>query len=256
MSESALVTLAVGEPYLSNWKRFCSAQWQAYAARHGLDLIVVTEPFVPSNRSLSWQKCLVLSQEFAQKYRRIVLLDSDIAINPDAPNVLEQASEELVGGVLCGSHIHDDYKNLFLSRLGKTPIPYERGLGKWHGYQDYAYETYGLPPQQAGVVQAGVLIASPSRHAELFRSVYLGSFIETPLYEQVPLSHALLNGNHFQQIDTRFNSCLCETMLVYHNYLFTEPLGEHVMRAVVRAEFANNFFLHFAYDHELVRFLD
>ena len=256
MNKSALVTLAIGEPYLSNWARICSEKWQAYAARHGFDLIVVTEPFVPSDRSPAWQKCLVLSQDFAQKYRRIVLLDSDIAINPTAPNVLEQAAEEFVGGVLSGSHIHDDLKPLLASRLMNQPIPYERGLRQWNSMQNLAYEEYGLSRQEPGVVQTGVLIASPARHGALFRSIYDGSFTESRSYEQIPLSHALLNAGLFQQIDSRFNSTLYETMLVHHHYLFTDPLGEHVTKSVVRAEFAKNFFLHFAYDQSLIRCLE
>jgi len=34
--------------------------------------------------TMSWQKLLVLNQEFARKYRQVVLLDSDIAINATA----------------------------------------------------------------------------------------------------------------------------------------------------------------------------
>src|SRR5437016_12929944 len=85
LKEGALVTLAIGEHYLSNWQKYCAADWQAYAAKHGYDLIVITEPLDRSPRAMArspaWQKCLVLSQEFARQYHQIVLLDSDIAIN-------------------------------------------------------------------------------------------------------------------------------------------------------------------------------
>jgi hypothetical protein len=261
MNETAIVTIAIGEPYLSNWTRFCSHDWQTYAARHGLDLIVISQPFEQSGRSPAWQKCLVLSQEFAAKYRQVVLVDADVAINPSAPNIIEQVPVESVGGVISGSHIHDDLKSVLLSRLNISPRikqfgPYERGSRAWRNDQNRYYTMHGLlPPQTGGIVQTGVLVASPQHHAAIFRSIYQGTYLEDRGYEQVPLSHALLSGGHFRQIDTRFNSTLFETLMVHHSYLSTESFGENVIRAVVRAEFVNNFFLHFAYDQSLMRFL-
>ena len=40
----AIVALAIGEPYLSNWQKYCAPSWQAYAKKHGYDIIVLTEP--------------------------------------------------------------------------------------------------------------------------------------------------------------------------------------------------------------------
>lgn len=85
MSDVALVALAIGQPYLSNWQKYCAAGWQAYAQKHQLDLILVTEPIDRSpfalSRSPAWQKCLLLGQDFSRNYRQLVILDCDIAIN-------------------------------------------------------------------------------------------------------------------------------------------------------------------------------
>jgi len=255
MNDRALVTLAIGQPCLDNWQRLCAAGWQAYASRHGLDLVVVTEPLVPSERPIPWQKCFVPSHPSAAKYRQIAVLDADIAINPEAPNIFDQVPPERIGGVISGSHIHDDLKLVLLSRLLKKVIPYERGLETWRADQNLAYSNYGLTPQAAGVIQTGVLVVSPQQHAGLFRAVYDAPDPETRQYEQMQLSHAILSAGLLCPIDSRFNSVLFETLLVHHHYLFTAAVGEPVTRAVVHGELANNFFLHFAYNQNLMRFL-
>src|ERR1035437_3334002 len=68
----AIVTLAIGDRYLRHWKHTCEANWRAYAARHDFDVICIDKPLDDSERarkrSPAWQKCLVLSQEFSQRY--------------------------------------------------------------------------------------------------------------------------------------------------------------------------------------------
>jgi hypothetical protein len=265
-NSAAIVTLAIGQPHWTNWQRYCEANWRRYAASHNLDLIVVTHPLDSSprglSRSFSWQKCLVLSQEFASHYRQLAILDADIAINPAAPNIFEQVTPDKVGGVLSGTHIHEDLRIVLLKRLAALNnwpqrTEYAPGDLHWRQFQFDAYEANGLAPGFPALIQGGVLVASPKFHRDRFAAVYAAasSVAESRCYEQVPLSHALLTADLFQPIDSRFNSVLYETLLVHHHYLFTAKLGEPVTRAVVRAEFANNFFLHFAYDPTLMRFL-
>jgi hypothetical protein len=267
MNEAALVTLAVGEPHLSNWRRYCEPGWRAYAAVHGFDVFAFTEPLDRSarglSRSVAWQKCLLLGQEQIRRYRQVVLLDADIAINPAAPSVIDQTRPGSVGGVVSGGHIQEDLRIVLLNRLAavnKWPLhsDYMRGSKPWEAFQSEAYAANGLAPSFPMMVQTGVLVTNPEFHRELFEAVYATDrpTSDSRCYEQVPLSHALLSANIFEPIDSRFNSVLFETLLVHHHYLFTGALGEQVTRAIVRAEMANNFFLHFAYEPSLMRFLD
>ena len=43
-ARTALVTLALGDQFRWLWRRYCRPSWQAYADRHGYDLISITEP--------------------------------------------------------------------------------------------------------------------------------------------------------------------------------------------------------------------
>jgi hypothetical protein len=211
------------------------------------------------SRSLAWQKCLVLSQELARAYRQVALLDSDIVINHEAaPNIFEQVTEEFIGGVISGSHIQEDLRVVMLSRLLGKQFPYERGLRHWEDDQRSLYQPFGLTPIDGGIVQTGVLVASPQQHGELFLEVYQSRYpVKSRTHEQIPLSHAILSSGLFRPIDPRFNSVFYETMLVHYPYLLddTTPAYSELAKRATRTQFANNFFLHFAYDSQFIRFL-
>jgi hypothetical protein len=266
MKKAALVTLAIGEEYLARWKRYCEFGWRRYAERHGLDLIVLTEPIDRSERAIArscaWQKCLVLSQDFVRDYRQVMLLDCDIVINHQtAPDITVQVSEEFIGGVVSGSQIQEDLRVVMLHRRTGVTFDYQRGLAQWNDDQTRFFEEYGLPRIDAGVIQTGVLVASP-RHRDVFRAVYDTDYpVQTRSYEQMPLTHALHTGGLFRPIDTRFNSVFYETMLTHYPYLDprilskTSPGYDLLAGWAVNTQYYNNFFLHFAYDIQFMNYL-
>src|SRR4051794_4715466 len=103
MNESAIVTFVVGEPYVSNWRKYCAGNWQAYAQKHGIDLLPIAAPLDESprarGRSVSWQKCAALTHPRFRDYRQVALIDADVAINSaDAPNIFSAVDEKSVGG--------------------------------------------------------------------------------------------------------------------------------------------------------------
>jgi hypothetical protein len=63
--------------------------------------------------------------------------------------------------------------------------------------------------------------------------------------------------NLFCPIDARFNHVFHETLAVHYPQLLNKNLPDFEMLAkfATRAQFANSFFLHFAYDMQLVRYL-
>jgi hypothetical protein len=261
MKSAAIVTLAIGEKYEWAWKTYCAPSWQLYADKHQFDVIPIVHPLDHSERAASrgvaWQKCLVLSQDFAQKYSQIVLLDSDIVINSlRAPSIVEQVPPERVGGVMSGSHIHEDLRAVLLRRLRGVEPPYQRGFDCWSNDQRQFYRLHGLS-ELAGIVQAGVLVASPRHHRKLFEDVYHEPCGETRSYEQIPLSHALQTSGVFQPIDTRFNSVFFETMQVHYPYLLDRDNPNFALLAqlATRVEYFNSFFLHFAYEIAFMPYL-
>jgi hypothetical protein len=263
VNQVAIVIVAIGEPHLSYWKRHCEASCRAYASKCGYDLIPITQPQDHSAkaqaRSPAWQKCLVPGLGLVSQYRQIVIMDCDIVINvAAAPPITDQVAPEHIGAIISGSHLQEDMRAVLISRLDRHSGPYTPSARLWQDDQARFYTRYGLPPHDAGIVQTGVMVASPKHHRELFEATYHKDWSDNSrTLEQVPLSHGFLTTGVFRQIDVRFNSVFYETMLVHYPYLtnLQTPSYDDLATAAVQTEFANNFFLHFAYAPDMAEFL-
>ena len=239
----AIVTLAIGRAYASRFDALVRPSWAAYCAAHGCDLIAITQPLDASQRAQSrcpsWQKLLVLSQEWSRDYERIVWVDSDILINArSAPDISAGVPIERIGavdqwGIPSRELFPRALERMYASwraqwaRFAENPTPTEyyrnRGLRADAGAGDPAAHAR----LAAHVVQAGVLVTSPAHHAELFEHVYAtgedaGGDVNN--YEMPALSHAILTHDLQHWIDPRFNFCVAEASAIYAPELL-HPLG-------------------------------
>lgn len=269
ISRKAIVTLAVGDRYLQQWKSTCEANWRAYGAQYGFDIICFDKPLDDSarahKRSPAWQKCLILSQDIIQKYDRVVWLDSDILINHRvAPMIDAGVPVEKVGAA-------EEFT--FADNVGHQPRQLlDRLYAHWsksvinYSGQKY-YTNYGLPSEFTKVVQTGVLVLSPPHHRSLLEKVYCNYEEKGGTewnYEMRPLSYELLKDDAVHWIDPRFN--LVWTYLLFLHYPFLvdhkadnslggrvkhklaavmdAPSFATVQRACMTTAFLNSFFFH------------
>ncbi|MBN1680921.1 MAG: hypothetical protein JW966_11580 [Anaerolineae bacterium] len=268
--KTALVTLTLGAAYETCWRDVCATNWQAYADKHGFDLIAITDPLdnspLAQNRHPAWQKCLVLSQDWSATYDRVVWIDADILINvTQSPSIVDDIPVDKVGGVECFA----------------TPTPWyvHESLTRKYDYwgQDNAVQNftgrefharYGLPDDINDVIQTGVMVLSPHHHRELFEHVYHHYEEKNMNAEMRPLSYELVKAGMVHWIDPRFNASWMNNIALYYPFLWNKPkyamdvrsrfgrkinrmLGnepEHdrLRRLCVNAAFINSFFLHFA----------
>jgi hypothetical protein len=253
MSRTALVTLAIGEPHRRLWNTNCKAAWEAYAARHGYDVICLDEPLDTSPRALrrspAWQKLLVLRQPFAKGYDRVVWVDSDVLINPAAPAIDASVPPDRVGAV-------DDYAapspELHAEALRKLHRHWESLGVSFHRDETASdfYAAYGLPAHHESVVHSGVLVLSPSHHRELLERVYF-EYEGRPgdLWgEWRPLSYELLEAGVVEWLDPRFNCHWPAYKALHFPFLLNHP--EHPRaRASAAAALRDVHFLHFSGSH-------
>jgi lipopolysaccharide biosynthesis glycosyltransferase len=259
--QGAIVTLVLGERFQNLWQTYCEWNWRQYAEKHNLDLIVLTEPLDRSDRaqsrSPSWQKCLILSQEFSQNYSQIIWLDADIVINTrKAPSILAEVPADKIGGVASGAYIHPDLRMVLLERLRGEECEYGNADNLWKADQQRFYQSFGF--DFAGdILQAGVLVFNPIEHRELLENVYYSEYPETRSYEQIPLSYEVMRRELFAPINSRFNTVFYEKMVVHYPYLLDKELdGYDILAAyAVVTELENAFFLHFAYDSVFMEYL-
>src|SRR6185437_2993264 len=100
----AIVTLVAGDSYQRLWNLYSRPSWERYAARHSYRLIVLDRALDESaqwgaERSLAWQKLLILGRPELQGVDRVLWLDSDIVINDAAPCAVDGVPEEKIGAV-------------------------------------------------------------------------------------------------------------------------------------------------------------
>lgn len=224
--KKAVVTLAVGKYYADSWNMFCRDNWSRYAARWGYDVICIDRPLDSSaraeGRSSAWQKCLVLSQPWSDKYERIVWVDADILINPYAPDISEGVSLEKVGAT-------DQFTYPTAELYQVATYKYSRSHGKGV-VDDYPGERFhanwGLPQDFSKVVQTGVLVLNYRYHRDVLEYVY-NTYEDKPglNYEMRPLSYELQKRDAVQWIDARFNALWATYQVLYCPFSLTPILN-------------------------------
>lgn len=239
MSNSkAIVTLTLGAVFQFRWQQYCRANWEAYAARHGYDVICLDAPLdtSPTARSAAWQKCLILHQPFALHYERVVWIDADVVFHPDAPCLASQVPPERIGAVDEYATPTPDQYRLALSRLYRAwdelGVPYVD-----NPTPRAFYNNFGLTPGFDQVVQSGLLVLSPSRHRELLGAAYWTVYpVERRNdLEMAALSHALLRSGEVHWLDSRFNSLFAIFLALRAPELLTRPSAAAIQPLVGQA---------------------
>jgi len=237
----AMVTLVVGESYSAIWQQLCEPNWRRYAEKYHLDLICLSQPLDTSKRaqerSAAWQKCLILSQDFAQRYEQVVWMDADIMINNrTAPNVIEGVPVEKVGAAqeITLSHTEPKTARELLDRIGEF-WPHLRPMVRYTA-REY-YTVYGLPDECDQVINTGVMVLSPRHHQALLEKVYY-TYEEKRgrewHQEMRPLSYELNHAGLVHCIDSRFNLMWFPQQLLYYPFLLQPQIGSALPSRVKR----------------------
>lgn len=260
--QTAIATLCAGNKYAGLWRKYCLRSWTAYAQRHGYALEVFEEPLDQSpraaSRSPAWQKCLILSNSRTSSYERVVWVDADIVISPNAPAILDTVPIEKVGAVISGDYFQEDMKAIFMERSTRKKIEPGKTAEAWSAHQRAFYVSAGIDCISSDVIQTGVLVLSQQHRGMLERAYETDLDRSVSAYEQLPLSASILNQGLFHRIDSRFNLVFVERMTVHYPYLLNKNLINYAAAALmaVMTEYSNSYFLHFAYDQGFMEFLD
>lgn len=244
-NRKALVTLVIGREYERMFARYCQPSWTAYCNKFSYDLIVITSPLDESARgkarSPSWQKLLILSQEWSAKYDQIVWLDTDIMINGQlAPSIVDRVPIDRIGAVEAYSIPTREIHAVALRRM----YAYWRSQGGH--YIDnltpgWYYENRGIPGEELDkVVQGGVLVCSPKKHRAIFEHIYYGYEDQHKgaewNYEMPAMSYELIKHDQICWLPAQFNFCVADLVAAFYPFLFhTSPsLFNKVMNKVGR----------------------
>jgi hypothetical protein len=261
--KNAIATLCLGEKYQLSFREYFYNGWKKYADRHGLEVIVLTEPLDFSSRaqrrSPAWQKCLINQVPMVSRFDRVAWIDCDISINPESPDVFKLVPAEKIGAVDdFSTPSKEDHKKMLqnlYSQWGKASIEFYRNLTP----REY-YSNYGLNCDHTGVVQTGMMVYTPTLHSKVFEKTYME--YEDPWgpkmnYEMRPLSHEILQNCEVEWLSPKFNMQWAYFKTIYYPFLENKknfavgPFNildnqNKIVSECVKAAFDCNYFLHFA----------
>jgi hypothetical protein len=222
--KKAIVTIAIGERYSQMFHLVCQNNWMEYCDRFSYDLILISDSLDKSERaklrSVAWQKLLILSQEWASEYDRIVWVDVDVIMNSNyAYDICDGVPVEKIGAVDSYSIPTREIHRIALSRLydgwKSSCMPFIENLSPGQYYTNRGINGGHLD----NVVQTGVMVCSPIHHREIFEKVYYGYEDKNGAewnYEMPSLSFELLQNNLVHWISPRFNFCVSDVEAAFY----------------------------------------
>lgn len=228
-SRKAIVTLTIGVKHEQMFSAYCRRNWKEYCDKHDYDLIVINENLDDTQRSKerspSWQKLLILSQEWASSYDQIVWVDTDIFINAEnSPCIASLVPLDKFGAVEAYSIPSKEIYPVALKRS------YENWQKKGVSYINDVtpglyYENRGIPGGDLDkVAQTGVFVCSPKNHRDIFEHIYntyedIHKSAEWN-YETAAMSYELVKNNMVHWIPPEYNFCVADIVSSFYPFIF------------------------------------
>lgn len=237
----AIVTIVTGERYQRLWHTHAIPTWQQYAQKHGHSLFVIEQPLDPTpaaaQRSMSWQKLLILGLPELQKFEQVAWIDADVLINPAASDIFTDVPIEKIGAVRDQSLLATEPMATAFAKNNNWTRPTDQ-LARLQ------YQLNGLAPGFDYWLNCGVLVLSPQYHRSLLEHVYQ-NHRDTPTsyFEQIGLSYEILKNNLHHPLDPRFNTLWLEYKVACYPFLVVLP---SLTPLCVSVAMDNSHFLHFA----------
>ena len=235
------------------WSTRFKKTWEKYAEIHGYDIVVIDDYIDVSekgkSRSPHWQKCLILEHPKVKKFDDVVWIDSDILINyHTAPCIVEHNASGKIGAVTQGDRFPNREKidNVLMRMRSGTPAEWMRD-NPAITYPEM-YMRAGLAGDINDVINTGVLVLKPERHAALMRRVYdEGVENRFSAKENMPLSYRLLKDGMVNPLDIRFNKLWDEAYFEAYPFFKVENFraDQRMAALCVNMAFQNAYFLHF-----------
>lgn len=114
--KNSIACIAIGKKFYNHWEKNILPFWRVYCKKNDLGLIVFTEDLIDSNdpnwKKPTWQRLLV-GQKIKEKFpnvQNICILDLDILINPQAPNIFKFLKKNKINLTSLRKNLPFEYK--------------------------------------------------------------------------------------------------------------------------------------------------
>jgi hypothetical protein len=255
-SQLALVTLALGGTYLKSWQSYALPNWKLYCERNGLGLYLETndrdQDIVPKKKQ--WQKML-LGEEVKRlnpNVRSLCYLDTDILVNPFAPNVFDYHKSGTVGLVSKFESLPYDRMTCLrrIAFLRRRYISDNYPLDSALFLDKDRLFTYQDLPIQFDYACTGLLLFDIGPVSEHLESVF--SKYKMPIKsitdggEEAHLNYEIQNNFNINWLDYRFQTFWTYEMSWKYPFLYRQNSDLELVGNCIKASLWGTYFLHFA----------
>ena len=252
-STNAIVTHAIGGTYLSDWERYSLPTWLEYTKRHDLGLFVIDEIIKNDNKKLYWQKLLIGNHFEETKYKNICYLDTDIIINPAAPNIFDGYDENKIAIISQKKNLPYDIdeilRRLAFFRHNYLSKEYPLDSSLFMSIED-VYLYHNLEPQN-DIACTGVFVFNIEKHSQLMEEWFY-DYDENVISidgggEEVFLNYKILSNQLEQWLNYKWQALWIYEMPWCHSHLYVNNrhTPDNILPCIETSLF-NNYFLHFA----------
>jgi hypothetical protein len=254
-----LVSIAIGDKYLERFKSNVLETWKLYADKNNLGIIVFIDHLIDESdqkwKKPNWQKLLISSVLIKAKIEinLICYLDTDIVVNPFAPNIFSKHVPRKISVVSLRNNLPFNYsetlKRLVLLRKKFIDSNYPLDSGIFASLETL-YNYQNLPTQKDEFC-AGLLMFKPSEFATLLekwfymydqnvKSITNGG-------EQTHLNYHILSEGLENFLDYKFQAIWSYEIANYYPFLFFHKFSDRLLlEYCVQATLMRVHFLHFA----------
>ena len=258
-SQNYFCTLAIGNSYEKNFKKFTFNFFKEYCIKNDIGLIIITKNLIKKNseywKKPEWQKLLapkLIINKF-KKIRNICMIDTDILINTSSPNIFKYHKSKTISVVSLRNNMPYSWdettrKIAFLRKKFYTKsYPLDSALNI---SLKNLYNFHSLPAQKDEFC-AGVYII-PKVFFDKFYDFFFNykKDIKTITNggEQTHFNYFIQKNFKINLLDYRFQAQWVFEMANYYPFLYSKKYKKNkdLISACIDSSLINNYFLHFA----------
>jgi hypothetical protein len=252
-----LCTIAIGDEFLKTWEKFALRLWQEYADSHDLGIIVFTAGLISEKSSVwkkaTWQKFLVPTIiRKTEEIENICYLDTDILVNPVAPNIFERFNSDQVGLVSVRTRLPYDFELVnrllafYRNRYYSSDYPLDSAL--FIKLEDL-YTYHNLAPVSDEACAGVFLVNVENQHHQMkkiFEKYPRNVESVTGGGDQTHFNYEIQTNFSVQWFEYRFQAIWPFEMATKYPFLYHYGRrNPELIKQCVEASLLSNYFLHF-----------
>lgn len=258
-NQNVLATIAIGDKYYKEWERYALPTWKQYCVNNDLGLVVFDKDLIDKKhekwKKPTWQKLLIGETLKNSKYNvnNVCYLDSDIIINPLAPNIFDFHSSKLISVV---------------SQVTNIPYPKDDVLRRIAFFRHNCYDTsypldsalfmtpqqiyhYHKLEEQKDYFCAGLFVFNVLEYHSIMKEWFMkyGRDVSTITGggDEPIMNFEIQNYGKVNWLEYEFQSLWLYEMAWKYPFLYQNSgFDNGIIKQCVEASLFTNYFMHFA----------